>query len=141
MKVAIIGAGYVGLNTAAALAHLGHDVRVVDKNAERIAALNRGETPIHEPGLAALLDACKDRLGFSADTAAVRDAEIIFIAVGTPSGQHGEAHIGFVEDAAREVAGAWDPEHPPILVVKSTVPIGAGRRVRHVVERTLREAA
>ncbi len=138
MKVAIIGAGYVGLNTAAALAYLGHDVQVIDKNAARIAALNLGNTPIHEPGLAALLRACADRLAFSANTAAVRDAEIIFIAVGTPSGQNGEAHIGFVEEAAREVAAAWNPACPPILVVKSTVPIGTGRRVRHVVERELK---
>lgn len=139
MKVAIIGAGYVGLNTAAALAYLGHDLMVIDRNAERIATLRRGATPIHEPGLSALLLECRDRLTFGTDTAAVQDAEIIFIAVGTPSGQNGEAHIGFVEDAAREVAGAWDPERPPLLVVKSTVPIGTGRRVRHVVERELRQ--
>jgi UDPglucose 6-dehydrogenase len=139
MKIAILGAGYVGLNTAAALAWLGHDVRIIDKDRDRIAILEQGRSPIHEPGLEALLDQCRPRLGFSTDTAPVADADLVFIAVGTPAGQHGEAHIGFVEDAAREVAAALSPDCMPTLVVKSTVPIGTGRRVRHVVERTLRE--
>lgn len=139
MKIAILGAGYVGLNTAAAFAWLGHDVQVVDKDRERIAILEQGRTPIHEPGLETLLDLCRSRLRFGCATAPVADADLVFIAVGTPAGQHGEAHIGFVEDAAREVAAELSANRMPTLVVKSTVPIGTGRRVRHVVERTLRE--
>ena len=138
MKIAILGAGYVGLNTAAALAYLGHQVLVIDKDRARIHGLDHGCNPLHEPGLDNLLATCKDRLIFSTNTTAVADADIIFIAVGTPAAQNGEAHIGFVEDAAREVAGELHPHHTPTLVVKSTVPIGTGRRVRHVVERTLK---
>lgn len=139
MKIAILGAGYVGLNTAAAFAWLGHDVRVIDKDPQRIALLEQGRCPIHEPGLETLLGACRGRLHFATGTAPVVDADLVFIAVGTPAGHNGEAHIGFVEDAAREVAAVLLPQRTPTLVVKSTVPIGTGRRVRHVVERTLRE--
>lgn len=128
MKIAILGAGYVGLNTAAAFAWLGHDVRIIDKDRERIAILEQGRSPIHEPGLEALLDQCRPRLTFSTGTAAVADSDLVFIAVGTPAAQNGEAHIGFAEDAAREVAGELHPHHTPTLVVKSTVPIGTGRR-------------
>lgn len=137
MKIAILGAGYVGLNTAAAFAWLGHDVRIIDKDRDRIAILEQGRSPIHEPGLAALLDQCRPRLGFSTDTAPVADADRVFIAVGTPAGQHGEAHIGFVEDAAREVAAALSPDGMPTLVVKSTVPIGTGRSLRALPRSTL----
>ena len=139
MNIAILGAGYVGLNTAAAFAWLGHDVHLIDKDRDRIAILEKGHSPIHEPGLETLLGLCRARLRFGCETAPVADADLVFIAVGTPAGQHGEAHIGFVEDAAREVAAALSPERTPTLVVKSTVPIGTGRRVRHVVERALRE--
>ena len=128
MKIAVLGAGYVGLNTAAALAYLGHQVLVIDKDTARIHGLDHGCNPLHEPGLDNLLATCKDRLIFSTNTTAVADADIIFIAVGTPAAQNGEAHIGFVEDAAREVAGELHPHHTPTLVVKSTVPIGTGRR-------------
>ena len=139
MKIAILGAGYVGLNTAAAFAWLGHDVHLIDKDRERIAILEQGRSPIHEPGLETLLNLCRAQLRFGCETAPVAGADLVFIAVGTPAGHNGEAHIGFVEDAAREVAAALSPERTPTLVVKSTVPIGTGRRVRHVVERTLRE--
>ena len=102
MKIAILGAGYVGLNTAAAFAWLGHDVHLIDKDRERIAILEQGRSPIHEPGLETLLNLCRTRLRFGCETAPVADADLVFIAVGTPAGHNGEAHIGFVEDAARK---------------------------------------
>ena len=137
MRIAIIGAGYVGLNTGAALAYLGHEVLVIDRNQARIRALENGEVPIHEPGLPALLSQARDHLTFDGTLSGVRKADVVFIAVGTPEGANGEAHIGFVEDAACQVAQQLDSGQEIILVVKSTVPIGTGNRVRHVVEREL----
>lgn len=109
MKIAILGAGYVGLNTAAAFAWLGHDVHLIDKDRERIAILEQGRSPIHEPGLETLLNLCRTRLRFGCETAPVADADLVFIAVGTPAGHNGEAHIGFVEDADLVFIAAGTP--------------------------------
>ena len=140
LRLTVIGTGYVGLNTGAAAAYLGHDVVCVDKDFDKLALLQDGKSPIHEQGLDELLAQVWRRMRFTADTAAaVSDADVIMIAVGTPSKENGEADTRYVEDAAREVAAGLVPGRTYTLVVKSTVPIGSNRRVAHVVTRALSE--
>lgn len=140
MQIAIIGCGYVGLTTGAALAYLGHQVIGVDKDPGKLELLLQRKSPIHEQGLAELIEATTTRLAFTADTVkAVADAELIMIAVGTPPKANGEADTGYVEEAAREVAQGLREGRTYTLVIKSTVPIGSNRRVAHVVTRVLAE--
>jgi UDPglucose 6-dehydrogenase len=137
MRVAMIGTGYVGLVSGACFADFGHVVTCVDKDAGKIAALQRGEMPIYEPGLDALVAANvrAKRLEFSTDLkAAVAAAEAVFIAVGTPSRRgDGHADLSYVYAAAKEIAAALDGF--TVVITKSTVPVGTGDEV----ERTLRE--
>jgi len=136
MRVVMIGTGYVGLVSGACFADFGHDVICVDKDTAKIAALKRGEIPIYEPGLAELVvaNARAGRLAFAADLAAVRDAEAVFIAVGTPSRRgDGFADLSYVYAATREIAPLLSPG--AVIITKSTVPIGTGDEV----ERILRE--
>src|SRR4051812_17445008 len=110
MQIAVIGSGYVGLVSGACLADFGHTVTCVDKDARKIAALQKGEIPIYEPGLDDLVvkNAKEGRLSFGTDVAAaVRKAEAVFIAVGTPS-RRGDSHadLSFVYGAAQEIAQA-----------------------------------
>lgn len=140
MKVAVIGTGYVGLTTGLALAYLGHKVTGVDKDLAKLALLRQGKSPIHENGIDELFALASPNITFTDDTsAAVTDAEIIVIAVGTPPKDNGEADTSYVELAASEVACGMLPDHEYTIVVKSTVPIGSNRRVSMVVERTLHE--
>lgn len=140
MNVTVIGTGYVGLTTGVALAYLGHNVTGVDKDARKIDLLRKGKSPIYEPGLEELMSQARPRLSFTMDTAAaVSDAELIMIAVGTPQKENGEANTRYVEDAAREVAMGLQPGRSYTLVIKSTVPIGTNRRVALVVEKALKE--
>jgi UDPglucose 6-dehydrogenase len=138
MRVAMIGTGYVGLVSGACFADFGHDVTCVDKDAGKIAALLRGEVPIYEPGLTELVafNARAGRLKFTNDLAgAVKAADAVFIAVGTPSRRgDGHADLSFVHDAAREIASALDGF--TVVITKSTVPVGTGDEV----ERLIREA-
>ncbi len=140
MRVMIIGAGYVGVTTAVALGYRGHQFTAIDKDADKIARLRRRESPIHEPGMTELLAQVRGRVAFATELSpATCAAEVLFIAVGTPPKPGGEANIAFVETAAREVAEVWPAGHAATLVVKSTVPLGTNRRVRYIVEQTLRE--
>jgi UDPglucose 6-dehydrogenase len=138
MRVTIIGAGYVGLVSGACCADFGHEVTCVDKDTAKIAALARGEMPIYEPGLNDLVAANSraGRLTFTNDLpGAVKAADAVFIAVGTPSRRgDGHADLSFVYDAAREIAGALDGF--TVVITKSTVPVGTGDEV----ERIIREA-
>ncbi|HEY5305574.1 MAG TPA: UDP-glucose/GDP-mannose dehydrogenase family protein, partial [Pseudolabrys sp.] len=138
MRVAMIGTGYVGLVSGACFADFGHDVICIDKDAGKIAALLRGEVPIYEPGLTELVaaNARAGRLTFSNDLAgAVKSADAVFIAVGTPSRRgDGHADLSFVHDVAREIASALDGF--TVVITKSTVPVGTGDEV----ERLIREA-
>ncbi len=110
MRVAMIGSGYVGLVSGACFADFGHDVVCVDKDSAKIDALKRGEVPIYEPGLTELVaaNAKAGRLTFTTDLAsAVKDADAVFIAVGTPSRRgDGHADLSYVYAAAKEIAGA-----------------------------------
>ena len=137
MRVTMIGSGYVGLVSGACFADFGHHVTCVDKDTGRIAALNRGEMPIFEPGLAELVDTNvrQGRLAFAGDAASVRDAEVVLIAVGTPSRRgDGHADLSFVYNAVREVAPLL-PE-TAVVVTKSTVPVGTGDEIEHILRET-----
>ena len=135
-KVAVIGAGYVGLTTAACLADLGNDVVVVDINHEKIAELNAHRIPFYEPGLGELVarNATAGRLTFTtAYDDAVPGADYAIIAVSTPQGERGEADLSFVEAAANSIADAMDG--PLVVVNKSTVPPLTGDMVSKVLGR------
>jgi len=143
MKIAVIGTGYVGLVTGAGFAQFGHDVTCVDIDTARIACLERGELPFHEPGLDGLVrrNRALGRLGFTTRTAhAVSGAQAVFIAVGTPSLPSGAADLTYVLKAAREIAQSIDGF--TVVVTKSTVPVGTTDRVRETIaENTTRDFA
>ncbi len=138
MRVAVMGAGYVGLVSGACFADFGHTVCCVDKDRRKIESLNRGEMPIYEPGLSDLVlkNVREGRLSFVHELAgAVAEAEVVLIAVGTPSRRgDGHADLSYVYGVARDVAGALG--RYTVVVTKSTVPVGAGDEV----ERIIREA-
>ncbi len=142
MPVAMIGAGYVGLVSGACFSEFGLEVVCVDRDAERIAMLRQGRVPIYEPGLEALISSNvgAGRLSFSTDlAAAVASARAVFIAVGTPSRRgDGHADLGYVYDAAREIAAALDGY--TVAVTKSTVPVGTGREVARIIRELRPEA-
>jgi len=135
MRVAMIGAGYVGLVSGACLAELGHQVVCVDKDVRKVAALKMGETPIFEPGLPELIarNVGAGRLSFTSDLSdAVKGAAAVFIAVGTPSRPaDGLADLSQVYGAAREVARVIDGY--TLIVTKSTVPVGTGDEITRIV--------
>ncbi|MFN4228317.1 UDP-glucose dehydrogenase family protein [Parvibaculum sp.] len=135
MKVAMIGTGYVGLVSGTCFAEFGHDVVCVDKDASKIERLEKGEIPIFEPGLDALVESNVDagRLSFSTNLAtAIKGAEAIFIAVGTPSRRgDGHADLTYVFAAAEEIADNLDGY--AVVVTKSTVPVGTGDRVEALI--------
>jgi len=138
MRVAIVGAGYVGLVTGACLADQGHDVTVVDVDPAKVDAVNSGRAPIHEPGLPALLarTAGRSLRGTTDIRAAVRSAEVILIAVGTPS-RGGSIDLSAVEGASRAIgAGLRDRSDYPVVVVRSTVVPGT---TEGLVRRALEE--
>jgi UDPglucose 6-dehydrogenase len=135
-KVAVIGAGYVGLTTAACLAELGNDVTVVDINREKIAQLKASHVPFYEPGLSDLVDgnAKAGRLRFTTSYEdAVPGAEYAIIAVSTPEGEGGEADLSYVEAAAESIADCMDG--PLVVVNKSTVPPLTGDMVSSVLRK------
>jgi UDPglucose 6-dehydrogenase len=137
MRIAIIGAGYVGLVSAACFAEFGTDVVAVDADAAKVEALSAGRIPIYEPGLDRLVaENVKDgRLTFTTDLrAALRDAAAVFLAVGTPSRRgDGHADLSYVFAAAEQAAR--EAEAPFVLVTKSTVPVGTGAKLRELVAR------
>jgi UDPglucose 6-dehydrogenase len=136
MKIAIVGTGYVGLVAGACLAESGNDVVCVDKDDSKVRALRRGKMPFYEPGLEELVrrNRLERRLAFSATLPkAVRDAAVIFIAVGTPPGEDGSADVRQVLAVAGEIAKAMNGYK--VIVDKSTVPVGTSAQVREVIRR------
>jgi len=135
MRIAMIGTGYVGLVSGACFADFGHRVCCVDKDASKIDGLNAGVMPIWEPGLEALVkaNAERGRLTFTTDlTQAVKDAEAVFIAVGTPARRgDGHADLTFVFEAVRELAKVIRPG--TVVVTKSTVPVGTGDQIDQIL--------
>jgi UDPglucose 6-dehydrogenase len=142
MRLAVIGCGYVGLVSGACFADFGHVVICVDRDEAKVAALKRGEIPIFEPGLDDLVAANVrgQRLFFSQDIGeAVRGAEVVFIAVGTPSRRgDGHADLSFVYSAVREIAAALHGF--TVVVTKSTVPVGAGDEVERIIAESRPDA-
>jgi UDPglucose 6-dehydrogenase len=129
MKVSIIGTGYVGLTTGVCLGYLGHQVTCIDSDEKKVATLRAGKTPIYEPFLPELMDAAQSNLRFCTNYAgAVNDADVIFIAVGTPSSPDGSPDLRYLSEAARGIGQHFDGEFV-VVVNKSTVPIGSGNWV------------
>jgi UDPglucose 6-dehydrogenase len=135
MRIAMIGAGYVGLVSGACFSDFGHHVICIDSDEEKVAALRCGKIPIHEPGLSELVasNVKQGRLGFGSDMkSAVGSAEVVFIAVGTPSRRgDGHADLTFVYAAAREIAKALSKF--TVIVTKSTVPVGTSDEVERII--------
>jgi UDPglucose 6-dehydrogenase len=135
-KIAVIGAGYVGLTTAACLADLGNEIVVVDVDAQKVRDLTAGRVPIYEPGINELIErnTAAGRLRFTTSyREGVPGAEFAIIAVSTPEGEGGEADLSYVEAAARSIAEAMDG--PLVVVNKSTVPPLTGDKVSEVLKR------
>ncbi|MGH3133947.1 MAG: UDP-glucose dehydrogenase family protein [Gaiellaceae bacterium] len=129
MNIAVFGAGYVGLVTGACFAELGHDVAVRDIVTEKIDALRRGEVPIHEEGLAELLERNRERLRFTTEVDEALDGvEVVYVAVGTPPTLSGDADLTAVWTVVDELPRV---DRRIVLAMKSTVPVGTGRTVRH----------
>jgi len=142
MRIAMIGTGYVGLVSGACFADFGHHVTCVDMDATKIAALQRNEIPIYEPGLDRLVEtnARQARLDFTTDLKrSVIEADAVFIAVGTPSRRgDGHADLSYVHAAAREIAGALAGF--TVVVTKSTVPVGTSDDVERIIQEARPEA-
>ena len=138
MRIAMVGTGYVGLVSGACFSEFGVDVVCVDKDANKIDKLNNGEIPIYEPGLNSLIAKNTEagRLSFTTDLpAAVKGADAVFIAVGTPSRRgDGHADLTYVYDAAREIASAMNGY--TVVVTKSTVPVGTGDEIEKIMRET-----
>jgi UDPglucose 6-dehydrogenase len=135
MRIAVVGSGYVGLVAGACFADLGHDVILVDNDERKLSALTNGQVPIHENFLPELLSRHRgQRLTFSDDLQeAVRSSSVIFVAVGTPPTERGEADLSYVESVAREITGAINGYK--VIVEKSTVPVYTSEWVRKIILR------
>ena len=135
MRIAVVGSGYVGLVTGACFADLGHEVVLVDNDENKLAALRNGEVPIHEQFLPELLARHRgERIKFSGDLqAATRASEAVFIAVGTPPTESGDADLSYVESVAREISGGVDKYK--VVVEKSTVPVYTSQWIRTIIMR------
>src|SRR5256885_1468619 len=131
MRIAVVGTGYVGLVAGVCFADSGHAVIGVDVDEEKIAALRDGKSPIYEPGLDELLrkNTAAERISFSTDLAtAVRASEVVFIAVGTPQGDDGNADLRAAMGVSHQIAAA--AERYTVIVNKSTVPVGTAARMQ-----------
>src|SRR3989344_5556016 len=138
MKITIFGSGYVGLVTGACLADAGHHVICVDTNSERTAMLTRGEIPIYEPGLEAMVrsNIAAGRISFTEDaSAAIAFGSILFIAVGTPPDENGSADLTYVLNVARTIGQHMNGYK--VVVNKSTVPVGTAGKVENTIAAAL----
>lgn len=132
MKIAVAGTGYVGLVTGVCLASKGHDVTCVDVDEHKVKMMQEGVSPIYEPGLSELMKENMERLTFTTDYKnAYKDAEVIFIGVGTPEKSDGSANLTFVNQVAKQIAQSV--ERDCVVVVKSTVPIGTNDKLEQYI--------
>ncbi len=141
MHIAVIGSGYVGLVTGACFAEFGVDVTCLDVDADKIARLTRGESPIYEPGLDSLIkkNLQAGRLRFTTDIElATKQSLVIFLAVGTPPCADGSADLTFIETATRDVARHMDSYK--VIATKSTVPVGTGKRLASLIKQNQKQA-
>lgn len=142
MRITVVGTGYVGLVTGVCFAEMGNDVIGLDVDEAKVAQLHRGESPIFEPGLSDLIqrNLRESRLQFTTElSAALAEAEIIFIAVGTPSDRDGAADLSYVLNVASDIAE--NLKHPATVVIKSTVPVGTHARVKSILQSKLEPAS
>ncbi|MFH1779292.1 MAG: UDP-glucose/GDP-mannose dehydrogenase family protein [Candidatus Omnitrophota bacterium] len=140
MRIGVVGAGYVGLVTAACLADLGNDIVCNDIDKDKISKLKRGTVPFYEPGLEELVkrNQKEKRLTFTSSLKeAVKNSEVIFIAVGTPPKKNGEADLTYVENVAREIARFMTSYR--LIVEKSTVPVETGMWIKHTLQHYARK--
>ncbi|QNG60224.1 UDP-glucose/GDP-mannose dehydrogenase family protein [Bacillus sp. PAMC26568] len=136
MRISVAGTGYVGLVTGVCLAEIGHQVICVDIDEAKVAMLNKGDSPIYEPGLEELMkkNVESDRLKFTSDSEmAYQHSDIIFIAVGTPENEDGSANLKYVEAAAIQIAEQI--RNDVIVVVKSTVPVGTNEYILEIIKK------
>ena len=139
MRLAVIGCGYVGLVTGSCLAEAGHEVIATDNDVARINMLNSGRLPIYEPGLDQVLQSASaaGRLSFTSDCAqAVRAADAVFICVGTPPLDSGEADLSAIDNVARQIAAA--AQSSKLVIEKSTVPASTSERMKRTITRYAR---
>src|SRR3989338_3610843 len=142
MKITIVGCGYVGLVSGACFASLGNEVTCMDIDSAKISALKKGGMPIYEPGLDELIrkGVKNKKLSFIADLKkAVRQSEVIFIAVGTPPKPNGEAALSYVENVARLIAE--EITSYKVIVEKSAVPVQTGEWIRQTISRHVHKGA
>ena len=140
MKIAVIGTGYVGLVSGTCFAEVGNIVTCVDINKEKIEKLKQSIIPIYEPGLEAMVatNISNKNLFFTTDIAkAIKNVEVVFIAVGTPMGEDGSADLQYVLSVAESIGKAM--ENRLVIVNKSTVPVGTADKVKDVIHNTLRK--
>ena len=136
MKIAIAGTGYVGLVTAVCIASTGHDVTCVDVDENKIKIMQQGKSPIYEADLEELMNLHKERLTYTTDIImAYKDADVIFIGVGTPEKKDGSANLRYVYDVAKQIAHTVEKDC--VVVVKSTVPIGTNDKIEALIKREL----
>ncbi len=137
MKIVVAGTGYVGLVTAVCLSEIGHSITCVDVVEEKIKMLNEGKSPIFEPGLEELMHKNKERLTFTLDSkTAYKDAEVIYVGVGTPEKKDGSANLKYVYEVAKEIAE--NVARDVIIVIKSTVPIGTNKKIEKYIKDHLK---
>ena len=137
MKIVVAGTGYVGLVTAVCLSEIGHNITCTDVVEEKIKMLNEGKSPIFEPGLEELMHKNKERLTFTLDSkTAYKDAEVIYVGVGTPEKKDGSANLKYVYEVAKEIAE--NVERDVIIVIKSTVPIGTNKKIEKYIKDNLK---
>lgn len=137
MKITIAGTGYVGLVTGACLAEIGHNVVCVDIDANKINIMKSGKSPIYEPGLEKLMQKNTERLSYTTDYInAYKNADVIFIGVGTPEKKDGSANLKYVYDVAKQIA--QNIENNCLIVVKSTVPIGTNDKIERYLKENLK---
>lgn len=136
MKIAVIGTGYVGLVTGVALSEVGHSVTCIDVDPSKVEKLSQGIPTIYEPGLEELIkkNIVEHRLFFTVDhKTGLKDAEVVYIAVGTPQRKDGSANLDYVEQAARDIAANIDKNI--VVVIKSTVPVGTNFHIRDIINQ------
>ena len=136
IKICIIGTGYVGLVTGVCLAEIGHSVICIDNNKEKINKLKRGVSPIFEPGLSDLIkkNIKKGGLLFSEDIDyGVKNSNVIFICVNTPTQKNGKTDLRYIQTVAKEVARAMDTYK--VIVSKSTMPVGTSQKIKEIMKR------
>lgn len=137
MIITIIGCGYVGLTTSIALAYIGHNIHCIDRNQHLIESLQKGDVTIHEKHAAELLENVRENITFGQWDSFYAQADIVIIAVGTPCKGNGDADLTYVESVAHELGRRLSDERIPVIVIKSTVPIGSARRVELIVKNCL----